>query len=148
MASSNTTNQYADIIHLPHHRSTIRPCMSIHDRAAQFAPFAALTGHDDAIRETARLTDTAIEPDESQRSAINNKLLILQKHLAQNPEITVIFFQPDERKDGGAYHQLRGCIKKLDPVSEKLIFSDGREIAFSQIADLDSPLFSSYQFSF
>lgn len=141
-------NPYADILYLPHHRSTVRPGMSIHDRAAQFAPFAALTGHDAAIRETARLTDSAIELDESQRSVLNDKLLILSQNLKEQPEISVTFFLPDERKDGGSYHRLTGSIKKLDPFGGKLIFSDGTEIPFSQITDLDSPLFAPYQTPF
>ena len=122
--------------------------MSIRDRAAQFAPFAALTGHDAAIRETARLTEAAVEPDESQRAVINEKLLILSKHLAQQPEISITFFQPDARKQGGAYHSLTGAVKKLDPFFEKLIFTDGTEIFFSRITALDSPLFSSCRFPF
>ena len=139
---------YADILYLPHHRSTVRPGMSIHDRAAQFAPFAALTGHDAAIRETARLTDSAIELDESQRSVLNDKLLFLSQNLKEQPEISVTFFLPDERKNGGSYHRLTGSIKKLDPFGGKLIFSDGTEILFSQITDLDSPLFAPYQTPF
>ena len=122
--------------------------MSIHDRAAQFAPFAALTGHDTAIRETARLTDPAVELDESQRSVINDKLLILSQHLTQQPEIAVTFFQPDVRKEGGAYNCLTGTLKKLDSFSERLIFSDGTEVLFSQITELDSPLFAPYQTPF
>ena len=141
-------NPYADILYLPHHRSAVRPGMSIHDRAAQFAPFAALTGHDAAIRETARLTDSAIELDESQRSVLNDKLLILSQNLKEQPEITITFFLSDERKDGGSYHRLTGSIKKLDPFGGKLIFSDGTEIPFSQITDLDSPLFAPYQTPF
>lgn len=141
-------NSYEDIIHLPHHRSTIRPCMSIHDRAAQFAPFAALTGHDAAIRETARLTDAAIELDESQRSVINDKLLILLSNLPQCPEVTVTFFQPDARKQGGTYRSLTSTVRKLDSFSETMVLSDGTVIPFSRITDLDSALFSSYPVSF
>ena len=130
-------NSYEDIIHLPHHRSTIRPCMSIHDRAAQFAPFAALTGH-----------DAAIELDESQRSVINDKLLILLSNLPQCPEVTVTFFQPDARKQGGTYRSLTSTVRKLDSFSETMVLSDGTVIPFSRITDLDSALFSSYPVSF
>ena len=95
--------KYADIIDLPHHQSDTRPKMSNYDRAAQFSPFAALTGHADSIKETARLTDEYSEPSEEMKAIMNEKILFLMEQVENQPEITITFFKPDEKKQGGAY---------------------------------------------
>src|ERR1035437_4752031 len=94
---------YDDIIHLPHHISTTHPHMSAYDRAAQFAPFAALTGHDAAIAETARLTERRVELDEYSKADLNQRLCIIQDRMDEQPEVSITYFQPDQRKTGGAY---------------------------------------------
>lgn len=96
-------NPYDDIINLPHHTSVSRPHMSAHDRAAQFSPFAALTGYGSAIAETARLTDARVELDEYTKADLNEKLCIMQERIAQQPEVSITYFQPDKVKTGGAY---------------------------------------------
>ena len=97
---------YSDIINLPHHQSKTRPHMTNYNRAAQFAPFAALTGHSEAIDETARLTDSKIELDEYEKEIIDRKLRIITENISTMPEITVCYFVPDEKKAGGAYVML------------------------------------------
>lgn len=103
---------YDDIIHLPHPVSPRHPQMPLADRAAQFSPFAALTGHDAAIRETARLTDSPVELEESGKEQLDRQLLLVQENLAQKPEIEVTYFQPDEKKSGGVYVTVCGRVKK------------------------------------
>ena len=93
--------QYEDIINLPHHVSTTRPQMPMSDRAAQFSPFAALTGYDAAIKETGRLTDTKIELDDEELHNLNLKFQFLVEHLEDEPEVAVTYFKADERKAGG-----------------------------------------------
>lgn len=130
------TDRYEDIMHLPHHVSGHHPQMPEGDRAAQFAPFAALTGYEDAIREAARLTDPEILLDEEVKAQLDRKLEFLEKHLSEQPEITVTYFCPDSRKDGGAYHRIRGKIRRIDPVRKVLCMTDGREIRMEHISDI------------
>ena len=108
------SHRYDDIIHLPHHVSTAHPPMPAADRAAQFSPFAALAGHEAAIRETARLTDERAELDENAKAVLDEKLRMIQEMLPAHPEITVTYFQPDAKKSGGAYVSVTGRVKKLD----------------------------------
>lgn len=131
-------NPYDDIIHLPHPTSKNHPRMSIHDRAAQFSPFAALTGHAAAIAETARLTDRKIELDEDTRAELDRRQAILLEHIDQQPEITVTWFRPDERKEGGAYVTTAGRLKKIDQVERILVLTDGTRIPLEDVADLES----------
>lgn len=112
MNNSNNMHKYDDIINLPHYTSSKRPRMAMIDRAAQFSPFAALTGYDAAVKETARLTEDRVELDEYQKSALNDRLQILQERLSDTPVISIKYFVPDERKSGGAYCTETGIIKK------------------------------------
>ena len=98
-----TSNKYDEILSLPHHVSKTRPQMPMSDRAAQFAPFAALTGYDSAIKETGRQTDEKIELDEEALTALDMKYQLLMDVFDDAPEVTITFFQPDERKAGGKY---------------------------------------------
>ena len=130
---------YADIIHLPHHQSAVRPHMSLHDRAAQFAPFAALTGYDEMVDEEARLTDVRIDPGESDLDRLDRKFRRLSSLLAdhQRPFVSVLLFVPDSRKAGGRYETVTGSARRLDEYEKKLILlgagSPAREISL----DLD-----------
>ena len=119
------SHRYDDIIHLPHHVSTAHPPMPAADRAAQFSPFAALTGHEAAIRETARLTDERAELDENAKAVLDEKLRMIQEMLPAHPEITVTYFQPDAKKSGGAYVSVTGRVKKLD-LYRQCLFDGGR----------------------
>ena len=119
------SGKYDDIIHLPHPTSNKHPRMSIRDRAAMFSPFAALSGHGAAIAETARLTDRRMELDEDTRAELDQKQTVLLEHIGEQPEVTVTWFQPDERKDGGSYVTATGRLKKIDEAARTLILLDG-----------------------
>lgn len=129
---------YDDIIHMPHHVSASRKRMPLLDRAAQFSPFAALTGYDAAIRETGRLTDSAIDLDVDGKAILNGKLRRLSDIQETQPEITVTYFVPDPRKSGGAYTTVTGRVKKLDALGQTLLLTDGTEIRFHQILEIDT----------
>lgn len=130
------SGKYDDIIDLPHPEPQTHPRMPMRNRAAQFAPFAALTGHDDAIAETRRLTDQHIELDESEMERLNAALLQLEELSAQQPAVIVTYFQPDARKDGGAYRTVGGNFRQIDPVRGVLQFTDRREIPIGEIIEI------------
>ena len=111
-------SRYDDIINLPHHVSTNHPRMSMHDRAAQFAPFSALVGYDDAVAETARLTVVRPELDEQEQWAINDRLAYIADHIHEQPEVRIKYFVPDEHKSGGAIVEVSGKVKKYLPQTE------------------------------
>ena len=131
-------NQYDDILHLPHPTSQRHPRMPIADRAAIFSPFAALTGHAAAIQETARLTDQRLELDEDTKAALDRKQQMLEDCLAEQPEVTVTWFLPDERKAGGSYVTTVGRLKKTDHVERLMILTDGTRIPLDDILDIES----------
>lgn len=132
---------YEDIIHLPHHVSETHPRMSRLNRAAQFSPFAALTGYGAAIQEAGRLTDRKIQLDEDSQAVLDRKLAILREQLSKHPEVAVTYFQPDGKKDGGAYASFSGQVKKIQDYEQLLVFTDGTQIPFSDILDLDGEMF-------
>lgn len=135
----NDTHIYDDIINLPHPTSQKHPRMSLYDRAAQFSPFSALTGHDAAIKETARFTEKQTEQSEDLISRLNEKLQII----SDNPgtEITVTYFVPDERKMGGAYVSHTGIVKKIDDYEHTLVMEDRTIIPISRISEIECSLF-------
>ncbi len=128
--------QYEDIIHLPHHVSEKRPRMSMLDRAAQFSPFAALTGYGSAIEETVRLTDRQIELSDDRIEALDAVLRVVEKHIRQRPEVEIRYFKPDMKKAGGAYLTVSGNVKKIDSIEGKVVFVDGTEIPILDIVDI------------
>ena len=129
-------DQYQDIIHLPHHVSRRRVQMPLMDRAAQFAPFAALTGYDGIIAETGRLTERCVDLDENAITELNQQLCKLADCIDQRPTVTVLYFLPDPYKDGGSYETKTGCAKKLDTVTGSLIFTDRTQIPFAHLLEL------------
>lgn len=133
--------RYDDIIDLPHHVSLSRPHMERSDRAAQFSPFAALTGYESAVKETARLTEQRVELDENEREALDKKQAVLAARLGEQPEITVTYFVADERKEGGSYVTARGRVKKIQSYEGMLIFEDGERILVEDIVDMDGGIF-------
>lgn len=139
--NNDCTDKYRDIINLPHHQSKRRPRMSMIDRAAQFSPFAALTGHDDAIIETARLTDREIELDEGTKSILNEKIQMISDYLYKKPTVTFIHFEPDIKKDGGAYLKTTGTVKKIDDYNKEIYLIDGTIILIEHIYEIESELF-------
>lgn len=135
------TSIYDDMIHLPHHISDTHPHMTIIDRAAQFSPFAALTGHDAAIKETARLTNERIELDEYEKEALNERLQIIVDNIKEEPQIEVTYFQPDGKKDGGAYVTITSRIKKIDKYERMIFMKDGITIPMDDIVIIKGGMF-------
>ena len=135
------TGPYDDIISLPHPTSAKHPRMPLSDRAAQFSPFAALSGHGAAIAETARLTDRRIELDEDTRAMLDLKQQILADRIAERPEISVVWFRPDEKKDGGQYVTTVGQLKKVDDIERILRLADGTTIPLDNVLELRSNCF-------
>lgn len=133
--------KYIEIINLPHHTSATRPHMSMYDRAAQFSPFAALTGHDAAINETARLTDTFVEPDEDEKQLLDAKIRMVMDMSEEKPEVTVVYFRPDEKKDGGAYVSVTGIMKKIDVLKREIVMSDETVIPVDSVNDIQGKIF-------
>ena len=135
------TGDYDDIINLPHPISKTRPQMSLKDRAAQFSPFAALTGYDAAIKETGRLTDEKIELDEEALSNLNMKFQILFEKLDEQPDIAITYFKPDETKSGGAYLTTTDKIKKVDEYERMITTTNGTKIPMDDVINLESDIF-------
>ena len=130
-------NKYKDIINLPHHASKTRKPMSLYNRAAQFAPFAALTGYDDAIKETARLTEERIELSDELKNMLNQKIKLIIENIKLQPEVAITYFVPDNKKSGGVYKTISGNIKRIDEYNKKLIFLDKNELRFNEIHDIE-----------
>lgn len=135
-------NKYDEIANLPHHVSETRPQMPMSDRAAQFAPFAALTGYDSAIRETGRLTDERIELDEEALTALNLRYQLLMDALGKEPEVEITFFKPDERKSGGEYVTVISAVKNIDDFERLITMQDGMKIPMNDILSIDGEIFS------
>ena len=126
-------SKYDDIIDLPHHVSTTRPHMPMIDRAAQFQPFRALTGYEDAVYETARLTDEKIELTEDEKAILDMRLQKLADEITRQPKVMLTYFQPDKRKAGGAYVTVSGRLKKIDDLEGALILMDGKRVLIEDI---------------
>ena len=129
-------HRYEDIMNLPHHASSSHPSMPVPNRAAQFLPFAALTGYDAAIQETARLTEEKAELTEDRRAVLDEQLLQLEAQAEGHPELTITFFAPDERKSGGTYRTVSGMLKKIDHYEGILILADGTRIPADDIVEI------------
>ena len=129
--------KYDDMIHLPHHTSSSHPRMSMADRAAQFSPFAALTGHGAAISETARLTDRQIELSEDAKALLDQKQSLLTERLAEHPEVAVTWFRADSQKEGGRYEVAQGRLRQIDAYARCLVLEDGSRIALDTVLELE-----------
>lgn len=134
-------NDYSDIIDHPHYVSKTRPQMSELERAAQFSPFAALTGYDAAIQETGRLTDEKIELGEETKAVLDMKQQFLLDMISDQPEITVTYFIPDTKKSGGAYVSVTGNFKRIDEYERLMLLTTGEKIPLDDIMDIESDLF-------
>lgn len=130
-------DKYKDIINLPHHTSKKHPRMSIEKRAAQFAPFSALTGYSEAIKETARITDNEIEIDEGLKIILNDKLENIKNKLKQKPLISFTYFVKDKNKNGGKYIKEQGIIKKIDNYNKQIILENNKKIPIVEIIDIE-----------
>lgn len=141
---SNAESQYADIINLPHHVSKKRPQMNLIDRAASFAPFAALTGYDDAVKETARLTDTKLELDENTKEILNDKLQIVLEMNSDDLPVSITYFVPDKKKAGGAYVVKTGIIKRYDEYERQIIFTDKSLVSIDDMIEIECEVLKAY----
>ena len=137
--------KYDDIINLPRHVSKKHPPMSAIDRAAQFSPFAALTGFDATIKETGRLTDDRIELDEYMKDNLSHRLQIIEERFEEHPEISIIYFQPDAKKSGGAYLTAIGSVKKINSYEGIVAMTDGTMIPIDEIIDIDGQMFETIE---
>lgn len=135
------TGDYNDIIYLPHHVSPTRPQMSMRDRAAQFSPFAALTGYDAAIRETARLTQEKVELDEQELAVLDRKFQLLLEQLGRCPQVTITWFVPDELKRGGCYLTITDVVKKVDAAARFVLLQNAGRICMDDIVEIEGELF-------
>ena len=140
----NNMKKYENIVDLPHHTSDKRPRMSRENRAAQFSPFAALTGYNAEINETARLTDEKLELSEDRINDINTKLQIIMDNIDEYPEVTVEYFVPDEKKSGGSYIKIIGNIRRIDEHERILIMKDNHTVPIDDIYSIDGKIFSIY----
>lgn len=139
-----SSNKYDHIINLPHHISEKRPRMPMIDRAAQFAPFAALTGYDDAVKETGRLTDDATELPEYVKANINDKLRIIIEFIEDPPEVSITYFVPDSKKSGGAYTTVTGTVKSVNDYERIVILTDKTAIPIDRIYAIEGEIFDSF----
>ena len=130
-------SKYDDIINLPHHVSTKHPQMSMHDRAAQFAPFSALVGYDAVVAETSRRTESRPELDEQEQRAINERLAYIADHIHEQPEVRIKYFVPDEHKSGGAIIEICEKIATVSESKSMLELTDGTTIYFADILELN-----------
>ncbi len=134
---SDARTEYGDIIDMPHHQSDKRAHMSLHDRAAQFAPFAALRGYDEEIRETARLTDERIELSSEEIAKINSKLNEIMEDIKSQPEVEITFFAPDAKKEGGAYMTMFGNVRRVDDVENIIYFTNGFRLPIRDLYEIE-----------
>lgn len=138
MARENKDGSYEDIIHLPHHSSKTHPRMSMLERAAQFSPFAALTGYSGVIREAGRLTEQKIELGENEIEELERSLNWLVKNAGQHPSATITYFQPDEKKEGGAYVTVTGQFKGIDEAEHRLLLTDQTSIPIENLLRIET----------
>ncbi len=130
-------NKYRDIINLPHFEPKHHKRASKEERASQFGAFRALTGHEESIEETARLTEAFSDLGENKEEILNRTLIILKEKIKEQPEITIMYFIPDEKKEGGKYVTVTKNLKKIDEIDRKLIFTDKSEIMADMIAEIE-----------
>ncbi len=140
------SGKYDDMLYMPHHVSPTRPHMSAVDRGAQFSPFAALVGYDAVIAETARLTQERIELTESAQQTLNEKLRFLGEQTGEPPNIVITFFQQDLWKDGGKYVTVCGTVRRIDPVTHRVLMADGTLIPMEDILTIEGDCFASIPF--
>ena len=134
---------YEDIVNLPPHISKKHPQPSMMDRAARFAPFAAITGYEEMVLEEARVTEERVDLDEGALSLLNEKLNMIQEFLDEEPEVTITYFEPDKKKSGGAYVNITGIVKRIDEYEHFVIMTDGKKIRIEDIYAIGSDLFYS-----
>lgn len=138
MKRSDDPHRYDDIINLPHPTSLKHPRMTVENRAAQFSPFAALTGYEAIVEETARLTEERAELDEQRKAVLDGKLQRLRERLGAEPELSIVYFRPDLLKFGGEYVSHSGRLRRIDPIERSILFADGLRVAIDDIAEIEN----------
>ena len=140
------SGKYDDILYLPHHVSPTRQGMTMAERAAQFSPFAALVGYEDAVRETGRVVGQRVELSDEEKAVLDRKQRVILEALGrgEQPEVIVTYFRPDSRKDGGEYVRHTGAVKKVREIERALVFVDGVEVPFGDVVELAGDLFLEY----
>lgn len=134
--------KYDDMVYMQNPTPMCKPRMSLQDRAAQFSPFAALTGYEDAVEETARLTDTRLELSEDMKTILNEKMQMILDNAENEPIVTITYFVPDKKKSGGAYVDVTGIVKEIDEYERCIVMTDKKKIPIEQIREINGELFS------
>ncbi len=137
----NDEHKYDDIINLEHHVSKTHKQMSIEERSAQFAPFAALVGYEDEVKETERITERMIEITEDIRSILDEKIHLIQNRIVEQPEVTITYFIADSNKQGGKYQTINGKVKKIDDYKKRIILTNNTDILIKDIIEISSNIF-------
>ena len=134
---------YEDIVNLPRHISKVHPQATMADRAARFSPFAAISGYEDMVKEAARVTEERIDITDAAKELLNEKLNMIIEFLDEEPEVTITYFEPDKKKDGGAYISITGTVKRIDEYERIVLMSDDKKIRTEEIYAIESDLFYS-----
>ena len=134
---------YEDIVNLPRHISKVHPQATMADRAARFSPFAAISGYEDMVKEAARVTEERIDITDATKELLNEKLNMIIEFLDEEPEVTITYFEPDKKKDGGAYISIIGTVKRIDEYERIVLTSDDKKIRIDEIYAIESDLFYS-----
>ena len=135
------SSRYDDMIYMQKPTPTCKPRMSLYERAAQFSPFAALTGYEDAVEETARLTDARLELSEDMKTILNEKMQMIVDNLGADPIVTITYFVPDKKKAGGAYVDVTGIVKEIDEYERCIVMTDKKKIPIEQVRAIEGDLF-------
>ena len=134
---------YEDIVNIPRHISKVHPQATMADRAARFSPFAAISGYEDMVKEAARVTEERIDITDATKELLNEKLNMIIEFLDEEPEVTITYFEPDKKKDGGAYISITGTVKRIDEYERIVLMSDDKKIRIEEIYAIESDLFYS-----
>lgn len=137
--------KYDDMIDMKNPTPTCRPRMSMVDRGAQFAPFAALTGYEAVVEEAARLTDVRLELSEDMKTMLNDKMQMILDNLEKEPFVTITHFVPDKRKAGGAYVEVSGIVERIDEYERCIVMTEGTKLPIEQIRAIEGELFNSFE---
>ena len=137
--------KYDDMVYMQNPTPACKPRMSLHDRAAQFSPFAALTGYEDAVEETARLTDSRLELSEDMKTILNEKMQMILDNAENGPIVTITYFVPDKKKSGGAYVDVSGIVKEIDEYERCVVMTDKKKIPIEQIRAIEGELFKCFE---
>ena len=135
------SGRYDDMIYMQNPTPICKPRMSLYERAAQFSPFAALTGYEDAVEETARLTDARLELSEDMKTILNEKMQMIVDNMDADPIVTITYFVPDKKKEGGAYVDVTGIVKEIDEYERCIVMTDKKKIPIEQVRAIVGDLF-------